>query len=40
MGVVFNQFIGKFMEVSNKSIKPNLIKCAEDLAEYLWNKRR
>lgn len=40
VAVLFKQFIGKFMEVSHNDIKPTVLKCAEDLAKYLYNSRK
>lgn len=40
VAILFKEFITKFMEVSNSDIKPTVIKCAEDLAEFLFRRRK
>ena len=40
IAILFRQFISKFMEVSHNDIKPTVIKCAEDLADFLFRRRK
>ena len=39
IGVIFKEFVGRFNEISERNLKPNVIKCAEDLAEELYRQR-
>ena len=40
VGVMFKQFVTKFLDVSNNDIKPTVIKYAEGLADELFRIRK